>query len=84
MTKTFRKVEMSAAAFYAAAFALWVLGREDKAFEPEEGIRCVFCSRETYLSTIDGWVYLCLVLLVIAVGLTIAAVRLRNSSAGKT
>ncbi len=79
MAKTFRKVEMAAAALYAGSFALWVSGRDYKAFEPEGGIRCVLCLRETLFTGIDGWEYLCLFLFIIAVGLTFAAVRLRRS-----
>ena len=75
MTRLANKVMAAAAVFYAAAMAVWH-------FKPaEEYVPCVLCFEPNYFLTITAWEYACFALLVIAVGLTIAGLRLRSSPA---
>ena len=84
MIRTSRKVEMAAAACYAGSFALWVLGSDYRAFEPEfgpeGGLKVVIYEMERASTLMEGWAVGCLALLTVAVGLTFAAIRLRRSS----
>ena len=82
MVKTFRKVELAAAAFYAGSFALWALGNH-RSPKPEswpgEGLADLISGVER-TPTFSNWDVSGMALLVVAVGLTVAAVRLRRSS----
>ena len=50
-------------------------------FKPaEEYVPCGLCFEPNYFLTVSTWEYACFALLVIAVGLTIAGLRLRSSS----
>ena len=82
MVRTFRKVEMAAAAFYAGSFVLWALGNS-RSSKPEswpgEQLTDLISGVER-TPTFSNWDVSSMALLVVAVGLTIAAVRLRRSS----
>jgi len=80
--RTFRKVELLAAAFYACSFLLWTLGNASQPPEPafgpgEELTDSIYVERAPAVSGLEA---ACMALLVVAVGLTVAAVRLRRSS----
>ena len=81
---TYRKVEVAAAACYAGSFMLWVLGHEYKFFEPEfeRGREFDALIHEMQLAStlIENWEAAALGLLLVAVGLTVAAIRLRKYS----
>jgi hypothetical protein len=74
MSNQANKVMAAAAVFYAAAIALWHVK------PAEEYVPCVLCFEPNYFLTVSAWEYACFVLLIIAVGVTIAALRLRSSS----
>jgi hypothetical protein len=82
MFRTFRKVEIVAAAFYAGSFILWALGNS-RSSKPEswpgEELADLISGVER-TPTFSNWDVSSLALLVVAAGLTIAAVRLRRSS----
>ena len=84
MIRAFRKVEMVAAACYAGSFLLWTLGHEYKFFEPEfeRGREFDAAIREVQAAALlmRYWEAAALTLLLVAVGLTVAAIRLRKSS----
>jgi hypothetical protein len=82
MVRAFRKVEMVAAACYAASFLLWTLGHEYKFFKPElaRGREFDAAVREApfALTLMEHWEAAALTLLLVAVGLTAAAIRMRR------
>ena len=79
--RTSRKVELLAAAFYAGSFILWTLDEdpESSGFMSAEELTDLVRGMRS-VPTFSNWEVYSLALLVVAVGLTFAAVRLRKSS----
>ena len=79
--RTSRKVELLAAACYAGSFILWTLDEdpEPPEFLPADEITDLVQEVRS-VPTFSSWEVYSMALLVVAVGLTLAAVRLRRSS----
>jgi hypothetical protein len=77
MPRTSRKVELVAAGLYALSFVVWTLSDDYGAAELEAELKPTI-----YINQAPGltaWEVSSLALLVVAVALTVAAVRLRRS-----
>jgi hypothetical protein len=84
MIRTSRKLEVVAAACYAGSFLIWELGHEYKFFEPEfergRELDALIHEIQQASILIENWEAAALGLLLVAVGLTVAAIRIRKSS----
>lgn len=82
MLSTSRKVEVLAAALYAGSFVVWTLGDYYKRRVPEweqSFPNSPIAHLNPMLAGLEGWEAAALVLLLLAVALTVAAVRLRGA-----